>query len=426
MLNKKRLSLRLAFKTSLMGNTLEWYDYSNYGYLIPIIHHIFFPNLSIHSAIIQAFLIYGIGQTTRPLGGILFGFIADRWGRRTSLLCSIIIMTIPILIISLMPDYLQIGAIAMYIFVAMRAVQGISAGGELPVIAIYLVESSHKQDRGYLGGFTFFGCFFGLFLALIEYSLISFNVSEETMYHWGWRIPFIFGVMLGGISYYLRRGLSETALYREIEHRAAINKDPLLKLLQCSKKALVNMFGLSCLASVSFNLVLVASKVYLIHYMKLPIKRVLTLDFLMLILLLVLTPVMGRLGDRWGHRKLAWYFSLGFIIFSYPLYSFFHFGVVAQFLAIVGFAILISGYYSVLPVLFCDLFPTSVRASGIAIGNNLAVVILGGFSPVAVSYLIERYNDTNFPAYFLIGSAVISMCSLISLKKQRMYLTVEQ
>jgi MHS family proline/betaine transporter-like MFS transporter len=423
---KKKLNFRLAATATLMGNTLEWYDYSTYGFFVPIIAHLFFPTLDPLSAVMQSFLIYAVGQIGRPIGGILFGFIADRYGRRISLISSILLMTGPMIIISSMPTYLQIGLIASTILAFMRAIQGVSAGGELPVIATFLVESSPEKKRGFLGSFTLLGGFVGLFLGVIEYSWIHFNMSLETIYDWGWRIPFIFGILIGITSFYLRRKLSETPLFREVETRFAIIKDPFLKILKKNKIALANLFGLSCLQTVSFNVLLVCFTAHLIHYMKLSIKSALILSFLMLSLLLVLTPVMGKVSDRWGHQRIAQYSCIGFFFLSYPLFMLLNQGTyVSQILVVICFALLLASYSAPLPVLFCDLFPTSIRASGIGLGYNLAVGCIGGLSPLAITYLIKRFEMPNISALFLMGAAFVSFFFLKKLKKLRLYLSSE-
>jgi MHS family proline/betaine transporter-like MFS transporter len=426
MLKKRLLNFRGAVKTTLMGNTLEWYDYSSFGYFIPIIHQIFFPALDNLSALMQVFLIYGIGQVTRPIGGVIFGFIADRWGRRISLLISIMIMTVPMIVIAVMPTYLQIGIAAVFIFTAMRLIQGISAGGELPVISTFLVESSPKIHRGFFGSFSMLGFIIGLLFGLFEYTLIHLNLSEETIYRWGWRMPYVFGILIGYVSYYLRKGLSESPLFRQIEVRSGLSKDPVLQMLKKNKKALVNLIGLTCLLTMCATLLFVTLKAYLVQYVKMPLMTAIALDFFMLIIVLVLTPFMGKISDKYGHRKIAQYAAIGFIIFSYPFYMLLNQGLlISQMLAVLGFAILFSSYSAPVPVLCCDLFPTSVRVSGIALGANLAVAFLGGFAPFVAIYLIRKFHDPNIPAYFLIGAAIVSLLCLFNLKKQRLYLTAE-
>jgi len=263
---------------------------------------------------------------------------------------------------------------------------------------------------------------FGLF----EYVLIHLNISQETMYQWGWRLPYVIGILIGGVCYYLRRGLSESPLYRETETRAALSTDPFVHMLKKYKKAVANLIGITCLLTMSATLLLVTSKAYLVHYVKIPSSTALALDLFMLVIVLVLTPFMGKVSDRWGHRKVAQCAAIGFIIFSYPLYMLLNQGLLlSQILAALGFAVLFSSYCAPLPLLCCDLFPTSVRASGIALGHNLAVAVLTGFAPFAVIYLIRKFHDPNIPAYFLMGAAIVSFLCLMNFKKHRMYLTME-
>ncbi len=426
MAKKKRLNFGLAISATLMGNTMEWYDYSTYGFFVPILAHIFFVTSDHFLAVHQIFLIYAVGQIGRPIGGVIFGFIADRWGRKISLISSILLMTGPVLVISMMPTYLQIGLAAPLIFAAMRALQGISAGGEFPVIATYLVEYSPKFNRGFLGNFAFVGAFFGLFIGIGEYALIHFNMPLKTMYDWGWRIPFIVGVVIGCIAYYFRRKLSETPLFRETESHSAISKDPFLKMLQKNKTALMNLFGLGCLQTVSFNVVFICLTAHMMEFLNMSLEMAIVLNLLLLAFVVMFTPILGRAGDRWGHRKIAQYSAWGFLVFSYPLYLLLgQWPHICQVLALIGLALLIAGYSASLPVLFCDLFPTSVRASGIGLSYNLAVALIGGITPVTVHYLIRYLNMPNLSAFVLMGAAVISLIALWKLKTQRLYLTTE-
>jgi MHS family proline/betaine transporter-like MFS transporter len=176
----------------------------------------------------------------------------------------------------------------------------------------------------------------------------------------------------------------------------------------------------------SATLLFVTLKAYLIQYVKLPLITAIALDFLILIVVLVLTPFMGKVSDRWGHRKIAQYSAIGFIILSYPLYILLNQGLlICQIIAVLVFAVLFASYSAPVPVLCCDLFPTAVRVSGIALGANISVAFLAGFSPFAATYLIRKFQDPNIPAYFLIGAAIVSFLCLMNLKKHRMYLTIE-
>ncbi len=421
---KKKLNLRLVVSATLMGNTLEWYDYSTFGLFVPIFAVIFFNDADPFLAMMQSFFIYGIGQISRPFGGVVFGYIADRWGRKISLLLSILCMTIPIAIISAMPTYLQIGLAAPLLLALFRMIQGFAAGGEFPVVISYLVESSPWKKRGFFGSFAFVGIALGVFLGLIEYSLIHINMSLQSIQQWGWRIPFIVGVLIGCSTFYLRRKLHETPLFKETESHAELIKDPFWVTLKKNKKALGNMFGVAVLDVVSFNVLVICSISHLIHYVHVPIQTALILNILLLVCIQIFLPFMGKLGDRWGYLNVAICAALGFLFLSYPLFSLFDQGPhLVKALGMVGFAILFAGYVSTIPAMFCDIFPTPVRCSGIGFGYNLNVAIFGGLTPISVFYLIDYFNKPHVPAFFMMSAAVVSLLSLWSFKRQRFYLS---
>ncbi len=426
MTHKKHINFKLAVSATLMGNTLEWYDYQTYGLFVPIFIHIFFVEADPVLAVLESLSAYAIGQIARPLGGILFGTIADRFGRRMALLCSILLMTGPVFVITILPTHMQIGIAAPIIFVIMRAFQGIAAGGELPVVATYLVECTPQKNRGLFGSFVFFGVFFGLFLGMIEYSYIHNKIPLDKIYEWGWRIPFAFGVLIGCATYFLRRKLSETPLFQEIVSHEENIKHPILRVFQKNKKNVGILIGLACMQTVGFNILLICMTTHLTLYLKMPLSTAIMLNLMLLVFLQLFLPIMGKAGDRFGHRRVAQISAYGFLIFSYPLFLLFHeWGHIGQVASIFGFAVMIAGYHASVPILFCDLFPTPIRASGVGISYNLAAGFIGGLTPVTVFYLTSRFNWPNLGAFFLIAAAIISLIVLANIKKHHLYLTKE-
>lgn len=420
---KKPLNLRLVVSATLMGNTLEWYDYATFGFYVPIFAVIFFNNNDPFVSILQSLMIYGLGQISRPIGGVVFGFIADRWGRKVSLIASILCMTGPICVITLLPTYLQIGLAAPLIFALMRIFQGIAAGGEFPVILSYLVESSPWRKRGFFGSFAFIGVMLGILIGVFEYTLIHFNMSPQDIQDWAWRIPFALGILLGGTTFYLRWKLHETPLFRETMRHSVLDRDPFWAMLKQHKRALVNVWGLGMLETAAFSILIICMVPHFTHFLKIPLQEVLILNLLLLFFIQIFLPIMGKVGDRFGHRNLAFYSAVGFLLFSYPLYCLFdHWSNLVRTLGVLGFAILFSGYASSLPALFCDIFPTHVRCSGIGLSYNLTIGLFGGFTPVAVFYFNKHFQHPHISPMFIMAAALISLLTLSIFKKQRTYL----
>lgn len=421
--SRSRLNLRITLSATILGNTLEWYDYITYGFLVPIFSVIFFSSESHNLALLQALLIYAIGSVARPLGGILFGFIGDRWGRKMALTSSIFLMTIPVFIIGVMPTYSQIGIVAVYLLTAMRFLQGISAGGEFAGISVFLVETSPIQKRGYFGSFVYLGVVFGLILGAFDYVLLSMEMGTAALYSWGWRIPSILGGLIGCSAFYLRRKLHETPIYHQCQSLKEVKKNPLTTIFGRYKMALLHIFGVIVLESVAFNLLIIFSLTYLIHTLHMSFKIAMLLNLLTLCVLAICLPMVGKLASRYGSRKIALYAALGFLIFSYPLFALITTSsLFAQGIALCGLGFLLAAYCAPIPMLCCTLFPTSVRFTGIALGYNVTIAIIGGTSPLFTLYLIERFHMTSAPAFYLMGAALISALVLVSMKKQKLYL----
>lgn len=421
----RKLNTRLAISATLLGNTLEWYDYATYGFLIPIFSQIFFVSTSTFSALLQSLFIYAIGSISRPIGGIIFGFIGDRWGRKTSLISSILFMTAPVFIIGLLPTYAQIGLAAPLILAFMRFLQGVAAGGEFPVIAVFLVESSPLRSRGFFGSFVFLGVALGILIGGMDYILIDFTFPLKAIYDWGWRIPFFLGTLLGFLTFFLRRKLHETHLYQESRSASEISKDPLKKLFTKYKKPLLVLFGIEVLECIAFNVIVTFLMVYLHHFLHLSFKSALLLNTFLLLLLLIFIPLMGKTANRWGCRTVALSAAIGFLLFSYPLYFLLNQpSLISKGCAIFGLTLLLSSYLAPLPTLFSDLFPTSVRCTGFGMGFNLTIGLIGGNMPLIAFYLIDKFQNPLLPAYCLMIGALFSLPFLIRFKQQRCYLTL--
>ncbi len=421
--SRPRLNLRLTLSATLLGNTLEWYDYITYGFLVPVYSVVFFSAESHRLALFLALMIYAIGSFARPLGGILFGFIGDRWGRKTALISSVFLMTLPVIVISIMPSYAQIGVAAAYLLSAMRFLQGISAGGEYSGISVFLIESSPIRERGYFGSFVYLGVVFGLLIGAIDYMFLTMEIGTAALYEWGWRIPGIIGGFIGCTAFYLRRYLHETPLYHRCQSLKEVKLFPLAAIFMRHKRALLQIFGITVLETIAFNLLIIFSLTYLTHTLKMPFKIAMMLNLFQLFILGICLPIAGKLASRYGSRKVAFYAALGFLLFSYPLFALITIpSLFAQCIGLCGLAFLLAAYCAPMPLLCCDLFPTSVRYSGIAFGYNATIAIIGGTAPLFTFYLIERFRMANAPAFCIMGAALISALVLMNMKNQRFYL----
>lgn len=416
-MSRKPLSLRFVLTATLLGNTLEWYDLATFGFLVPLFSRIFFPENNPMLSLVITLTVLGFGTFFRPIGGILFGWIGDRYGRRIALLSSVLLMTIPVFIIGLLPTYLQIGAGAAIILSLMRFIQGISAGGEFPGALCFLVESAPVDQRAYYGSFAYFGVVLGILLGGLDYLFLGSHFTQEGFDKWGWRIIYFVGGILGVISFLMRRKLHETPVFQRIRENHETFKDPLKELFLNYKKPMVLLIGFEILEAVGFNLIVSFSVSYYYQVLGLPLQEAIRWSLAALAVLFFVVPLGGKWASRWDPKKLASLAACGLLVGSLPFFwmiqdsAFRLYGI-----------ILLSGvfglYMASMPVLYAELFPAKVRFSGIGIAYNIAIAVFGGFSPLMGLALVRTTGWVIAPAFLIIAAAVISLAFLRTLVRK--------
>src|SRR5215475_6113324 len=217
---------RKAVVAGTIGNVLEWYDFGVYGYLATTMSQLFFPGEDKTISLLKAFAVFGVGFVMRPIGSILFGIYGDRYGRRKALSAVIFLMAFSTLAIGLLPTYDQVGVAAPILLVVARLFQGLSAGGEWGGSTAYIVEYAPEGQRGFIGSWQQFSVGGGFLLGSLSGTVLSFTVSPEALTSWGWRVPFLLGIAVGGIGAYLRWRLADTPKYAEIEEHHALAEAP--------------------------------------------------------------------------------------------------------------------------------------------------------------------------------------------------------
>ncbi len=410
-MSRKPLSLRFIITATLLGNTLEWYDFSTFGFLIPLFSKIFFPNSDAWQSLIHTMIAFFFGSISRPLGGILYGYIGDRYGRRISLLTSVLFMTIPVLLMCFLPTYLQIGIAAPIILIILRLLQGISAGGELPGAIVFLTESATPKNRGFYSSFAFFGVGLGILLGGVDFWLFVNHLSDQDFALWGWRLVFLIGAFLGLAAFAMRRKLHETSVFQKMHSSEETLRHPLRMLFKKHKTGLLQVAGLTILETFAFNLLVAFSLVYLSDILKVPFDQAVYLNLLFLIVLVVTLPFAGKFASRIGPKKLATWTVCGFLLFTLPLYMMLHLDVWRHF-AIIGFALLLGSYWGCNPALYSELFPAPVRFSGVGIAYNGAIGIFGGTAPIIALNFIHWTGSTLPPAVMLMCAAAIALWTL--------------
>ena len=404
--------LRRAIGASAIGNATEWFDYGIYAYGVSYISAAFFPG-SAEQATLFALATFAISFLVRPLGGLFWGPLGDRIGRRAVLAMTIIIMSVATVCIGLVPTYESIGLWATGLVIALRMVQGFSTGGEYGGAATFMAEYAPDNKRGLCGSFLEFGTLAGFSLGAISMLVFSLVLNDASMQSWGWRVPFFFALPLGLIGLYLRSRLEDTPVFRELEETGEQKEHtPLKELLTDYAKPLILLFGLVLALNVVNYTLLSYMPTYLESEIGMSSDNALLVPIFGMLAMMVLLPVAGSVSDRVGRKPMWWFSLVGLTVMVIPMYLLIATGLVG---AIVGFAILGLLYIPQLATIsatFPAMFPTQVRYAGVAIAYNVSTSMFGGTAPLANDWLIGATGSNLIPAYYMIVACVIGAVAL--------------
>ena len=406
--------LRRAIAASAMGNATEWFDYGVYAFTVSYISAAFFPG-DTGSATLYALLVFAVSFVVRPLGGLVWGPLGDRLGRRQVLALTIILMAGATFCVGLVPSYDAIGFWAPLLLVLLRMIQGFSTGGEYGGAATFMAEYSPDRKRGFCGSFLEFGTLGGYALGAIVVLMVELFSSDPFMSTWGWRIPFLIAGPMGLIGLYLRTKLEETPVFRELDAEGAVESGTTHEfkdLITEYWKPLLLLGGLVIALNVTNYTLLSYMPTYLETQIGLTSTASLTLFIVGQIVMMAVIPFAGGLSDRVG-RKPLWYGSLvGLIVLAVPMYLLMRQGFGW---AIVAFAVLGLLYVSQLSTIsatFPAMFPTHVRFAGFAIAYNVSTSLFGGTAPAVNELLIEWTGNTLMPAFYMMAACGIGLVAL--------------
>ena len=406
--------LHRAIAASALGNATEWFDYGIYAYGVAYISAALFPGEAAEATLF-ALATFAISFLVRPLGGIFWGPLGDRYGRKTILAFTILLMSAATVGVGLIPSYERIGLWAPALLVALRIIQGFSTGGEYGGAATFMAEYSPDDRRGFYGSFLEFGTLAGFSFGALLMLGFSLALGEQAMHDWAWRIPFFVAGPMGLVGLYLRSRMEDTPIFREIEahHEQESGASTELRhLLVGYWRPLLTMGGLVVALNVVNYTLLSYMPTYLQRRLALTTDAALVVPIVGMLFMMVLVPFMGALSDRVG-RKPLWRFSLiGLFVAVVPLYLLMATGFAG---AVIGFVILGLLYVPQLATIsatFPAMFPTHVRFAGFAISYNVATSMFGGTAPVFNSWLIGRTGDELMPAYVMMVACVIGAIAL--------------
>lgn len=396
----------------IVGNVMEWYDFAIYGFFARTIGNLFFPAEDPLTSLLAAYAVFAVGFFMRPLGAILFGHIGDRVGRGPALLWSVVAMAVPTLIMGLLPSYAQIGIWASILMLACRMMQGLAVGGEYTSSAVFLAETAHPDRRGAAAAWAVFGATGGILLGSAVGALVLNTLPLDQVVAWGWRVPFLFGVLVGVAGFLLRRRMP-------FDKPAAKEGSPLLKALREHPVAMLQAVCISLVNAVAFYLIFV----YLVTWLKLAAdigaRTALLINSANMVILLGVVLVMARLSDRIGRKPILASAAIGLLLFAWPLMKLMQTGdVLYVFLGQLGFTLLIGSYGAVNAIALCEVFPRHVRCSAVSAAYNIAFGLAGGTAPAVATWLIESTGDHSMPAFYIMLCAAISAAAALSVHEK--------
>ena len=408
-----------------VGNLVEWYDWYTYSAFALYFSDAFFPNSNPTAQLLNTAGIFAVGFLMRPIGGWLFGSIADKMGRKKSMTLSVLIMAIGSLIIGLTPGYKQIGIAAPLLLVFARLIQGLSTGGEYGTSATYLSEMATKKCRGFFSSFQYVTLIGGQLLALgIQLILQNWLLTAEELHKWGWRIPFFIGAVLSFIALYLRRHIDETAAFKT---KDAEEKKSGIAVLMKYPKEVFTVVGLTLGGTIAFYTFSTYMQKFLVNTVHLSKETSTTLSFISLLIFAILQPLFGLLSDRIGRKPLLIGFGVLGTIFTVPILT----GLASEtnttiiFLLMIAALIIVSGYTSINAVVKAELFPAEIRALGVGLPYALTVAIFGG----TAEYLALWFKNIGHESYFywyVTGCILISLILYTTMKDTKHHSKIEE
>lgn len=401
--------LKAIFGGSI-GNLVEWYDWYAYSAFSIYFSASFFPKGNTTVQLLNTAGIFALGFLMRPLGGYIFGRIADRVGRKQSMTFSVLLMSLGSLLIALIPTYQTIGLLAPVLLLTARLLQGLSVGGEYGVSATYLSEMASKNRRGFYSSFQYVTLIGGQLLALgIQLILQKLLLSDAQLLEWGWRIPFIFGAGLSLVALYLRKNLDETQAFENQKLKAPAQKGTIKELLK-HPKAVFTVIGLTLGGTLAFYTYTTYMQKFLVNTVHMTKEQSTVMSFFTLLLFACMQPLFGALSDRIGRRPLLIGFGVMGTICTVPLLSTLS-HTTSQwhaFFLLMAALVIVSGYTSINAIVKAELFPAEVRALGVGLPYALTVAIFGG----TAEYIALWLKDANHEDYYY---WYITICIFMSL-----------
>ena len=422
MASSERTPLRRVVMASLIGTTIEWYDFFLYGSAAALVfNRLFFPEFDPLVGTMLAFATYALGFVARPVGGIVFGHFGDRIGRKRLLMLSLVLMGVATILIGLLPTYAQIGVWAPIALIVLRLIQGFAVGGEWGGAVLMAAEHGDAARRGFWASWPQAGVPAGSLLAAAVLAIMASVQTEADFLQWGWRVPFVLSALLVIVGWYIRNRVSESPMFEaEFEAADAPAKVPAMDVLRERPKALVLGAGLRLGENISYYILTVFSLTYLVDVSH--ESRSVALNALLIgaAVQFFAIPLLALLSDRIGRRPVYALGAFGLAIWGFVLFGLLGSGDNASIiLALVVGLVLHGAMYGPQAAFITELFPTRIRYSGVSIAYQLTSIVAGSLAPIIALWLYKQYDSATPVAIYVGVACVVSGISALLARETR-------
>jgi metabolite-proton symporter len=408
--------IRRVVLASFIGTTIEWYDYFIYGTAAALVFNkLFFPSLDPFTGTIAAFGTFAVGFFARPIGGLVFGHYGDKLGRKTMLITTLVMMGVATFLIGCLPTYAAIDVAAPVLLVVLRFIQGFGVGGEWGGAVLMAVEHGHQGRRGFYASWAQAGVPVGLLLATGIFSLLNAQLTDEQFIAWGWRIPFLIGILLLAVGLYIRLAILESPLFKKLQEEEPDRPAPIREVLRKHPRNILIAMGARFAENASFYIFTVFIYTYARDQLQLDHQVILNGILIASAAQFVAVPCFGALSDRVGRRPVYLFGALFTALFAMPFFLL----VNTQTPGLITLALVLAvavghaAMYGPQAAFFSELFGTRVRYSGVSLGYQLASPFAGGLAPIIAAVLIKWSGGNPWPvAVYLIITCLITLTAI--------------
>lgn len=411
--------MRRILIASLVGSSIEWFDYFLYGTVSALVfNQLFFVNEDPTIGLLLSYASFALAFFIRPFGGVIFSHIGDRIGRKKTLVLTLSLMGVATFGMGLLPTYQAVGIWAPILLITLRLVQGLGIGGEWGGALLLAVEYAPAEKRGLFGAIPQMGVTIGMLLGTVALSIMTL-LPENAFMTWGWRIPFIFSALLVFFGLWIRKGIDETPSFKKVKESGEVPKLPIVETLKHYWREVLIAVGAKVVETAPFYIF----STFVVSYAtaNLGFSRTATLTAVMIatIITTILIPIMGNLSDKIGRKKLFIGGTIGMALFAFPYFWLLQQKSVLLLIVatVIGLGVIWAPITAVLGTMFSEIFDAKIRYTGITLGYQIGAALAGGTAPLVATALLDKFNNSYVPvALYIIFASVLSLAAIWAVK----------